>query len=548
MIQIRQTAVLLLVAALTFISCQDSNTISGPNVDVESSSITKSKAAISLNSQSSEQPVLLLDAGAHHVTAFYPQDGNYTSWADGKYPDRTNYGLYDDEVLDGSVLEFKSGSYTNCILNADGTTTCVGYLGEELSYDGAEGPALSFDVGYGQSCVINSNQEVVCAGNYIAGSSNWTTIYSDEIDSYFDFTGHAEWITMSDYAVCIKTENSEALRCRGWNVTEPEWDVEGTPTSNGEGHYAMCILTEEGNIDCMNNTYNDVGQTAGYYGGDAIAFDANFDQACYVIENGDIGCFGRNTHDGIMSLIGVNATTVSVSNNNDICYATSSGNINCNRSIPDEYASSNTAPIANAGSNISMEATGVETTFTLDGSSSTDADGDVLTYSWSNGATSAATSVNLGVGTHTFTLTVNDGTESSTDDVTITITDTTSPDLTFATQTNSLWPPNHKMVLVVSRISATDIVDGATDVDISVTSNEDANGRGDGNTDEDYDISANLDGTYDVYLRAERAGGGNGRVYTITLYTTDSAGNNSGDTIEVSVAGNQGNGKGKKKK
>ncbi len=547
MIKLRFSAVLVLVAAITFTSCQESNSISGPDVNNENSSVSKSKATTAFNSSNSTQPSVLLDAGAAHVTAYYPNEGNYASWSDGKYPDRSNYGLADHEILDGSIIDFKAGYYTNCFLNADGTTTCVGYLGDELSYNGSDGPAISFDVGYGQACVITAtNYEILCAGYYLTGSSNWNVIYSAEIDE--NYTGDPEWLTMSAYAVCIKTTDSTALKCMGWNVGEPEWHVQGTPTPNGEGSYAMCILTEEGNVDCMNNSYNEVGQTAGYYGGNAIAFDASFDQACYVKENGDIGCFGRNLFDGTMSIPGANAVTVSVSGNNDICYATANGDITCTRSIPNQGTPANTAPIADAGTDQTIEATGATTAVTLDGSASSDADGDALTYSWSNGATSAVTTADLGVGTHTFTLTVNDGTESSSDDITITITDTTSPDLIFTTETNSLWPPNHKMVLAVSGISASDIVDGATGVDITVSSNEDSNGNGDGNTDEDYEIVANLDGTYDVYVRAERAGNGNGRLYTISMQAMDSSGNTTGDTLEVSVAGNQGNGKAKKKK
>lgn len=212
----------------------------------------------------------------------------------------------------------------------------------------------------------------------------------------------------------------------------------------------------------------------------------------------------------------------------------------------------NTAPVADAGADQTFEATGPTSPVSLSGSG-TDANGDALTFSWSlNGnevATTADADFDLAPGTYVFTLTVDDGYGGTgSDDVTITITDTTAPDLTFTTQTNSLWPPNHKMVLVVSGISAYDIVDEATDVEIIVTSSEDANGNGDGNTDEDYDIVANADGSYDVYVRAERAGGGGGRIYTISFSTSDIAGNTSGDTVEVSVVGNQGNGKGGKKK
>ncbi len=201
----------------------------------------------------------------------------------------------------------------------------------------------------------------------------------------------------------------------------------------------------------------------------------------------------------------------------------------------------NTIPVADAGADQTLEATGATTTVTLNGSA-TDADGDALTYSWSNGATGASTSVDLAVGTHTFTMTVTDeqGATDS-DQVTVTITDTTAPVISFNQETNSLWPPNHKMVLVATGITASDIVDGITSVQVEVSSSEAANGKGDGNTDSDYEIRTNFDGSFDVYVRAERSGKGNsGRTYTITMTTGDVAGNSSTDSFQVSVAKSQG--------
>ncbi len=204
----------------------------------------------------------------------------------------------------------------------------------------------------------------------------------------------------------------------------------------------------------------------------------------------------------------------------------------------------NNAPVANAGADQTLEATGPATSVTLDGSGSTDADGDKLTYEWSNGSTDVSTNVNLGVGVHTFTLTVTDeqGATDS-DEVVITITDTTAPVLSFNQVTGNLWPPNHKMVLVATGISASDIVDGATEVTVTVSSNEASNGKGDGNTDSDYEIVMNPDGTQDVYVRSERSGKGNGRIYTISMSTSDVAGNGSSDSFDVHVAQSQGRGK-----
>jgi fibro-slime domain-containing protein len=85
----------------------------------------------------------------------------------------------------------------------------------------------------------------------------------------------------------------------------------------------------------------------------------------------------------------------------------------------------NNAPVANAGADQTVNATGQTTSVTLDGSGSSDPDGDNLTYSWSNGASGATPTVQLADGTHVITLTVSDGEKSDTDDVTITVVNTT---------------------------------------------------------------------------------------------------------------------------
>jgi len=95
----------------------------------------------------------------------------------------------------------------------------------------------------------------------------------------------------------------------------------------------------------------------------------------------------------------------------------------------------NAEPVANAGDDQVIEATGPTTSFTLDGTGSSDPDVDTLTYVWSeNGLTvgeEAIVELSRGCGTYIFTLTVTDpGGLTSTDDVSITIQDTTPPDLT----------------------------------------------------------------------------------------------------------------------
>lgn len=170
---------------------------------------------------------------------------------------------------------------------------------------------------------------------------------------------------------------------------------------------------------------------------------------------------------------------------------------------------------------------------TLDGSASSDLDGDPLDYTWSQlegttvalsdpyGATPTFTAPSVGPGGETlvFRLTVDDGYGgSASDEVEIFVQDTNDPpscDLAQASP-GTLWPPNHKMI-PVSISGVTDPNDQSVTITVlEVTQDEPVNGPGDGNTRPDAVIQG---GT--VLLRAEKAGGGNGRVYHITFEADD---------------------------
>jgi hypothetical protein len=118
----------------------------------------------------------------------------------------------------------------------------------------------------------------------------------------------------------------------------------------------------------------------------------------------------------------------------------------------------------------------------------------------------------------------------------VTVRDTRAPVFASLTATpNVLWPPNHKMVPVTVTASVADAVDPSPITRIlSVSSNEAANGSGDGNTDADWQIT----GPMTVNLRAERAGNGAGRVYTITVESRDRFGNASLRPVTVAVPHN----------
>jgi hypothetical protein len=142
----------------------------------------------------------------------------------------------------------------------------------------------------------------------------------------------------------------------------------------------------------------------------------------------------------------------------------------------------------------------------------------------------------LGTTTVTFTATDFSGNSASCS-MTVTVVDTTAPDITVTVSPDTLWPPNHKMVNIVATVTVDDICDAdPTVVLTSITSDEPDNdiGIGDGNTTNDIQAGIGTE-DYEFQLRAERAGTGDGRVYTITYTATDASGNEASADATVVV-------------
>jgi len=111
------------------------------------------------------------------------------------------------------------------------------------------------------------------------------------------------------------------------------------------------------------------------------------------------------------------------------------------------------------------------------------------------------------------------------------VIDDTPPTIDHGSATPStLWPPDHKMVLVRVDYDIFENCEGAFTV-LSVSGNEPSNGTGDGDTQSDWEIVDD----HHVYLRAERSGSGNGRLYTIRIIVQDPSGNSATREVVVSV-------------
>lgn len=115
---------------------------------------------------------------------------------------------------------------------------------------------------------------------------------------------------------------------------------------------------------------------------------------------------------------------------------------------------------------------------------------------------------------------------------TLVVVDTTPP--TIEPLRSEIWPPNHELhgVTAADCAGAVDACDPTLDVRFTeATSDEPADAEGDGSHEPDIVFaSAN-----DASVRAERQGGENGRVYTLSFFARDDSGNIAEGACRVSV-------------
>ncbi len=231
----------------------------------------------------------------------------------------------------------------------------------------------------------------------------------------------------------------------------------------------------------------------------------------------------------------------------------------------------NADPMANAGPDQVLECNSNDgQVVTLDGTTSSDPDvGDILSYHWDavditfDDPDSATPTATFFHGSTTVQLTVEDQCGGvSTTDLLIIIEDTTAPQIQAAlVDQQVLWPPNHNMIPIALDLLVSDLCTAPEDLLLSctVTSSEADDGQGDGSFTGDVDgqngymqevpvtLSYNATtGRWEglLQLRAERAGGGNGRKYSIRCLAMDESSNVTSATVCVTVPKSRGGGGG----
>jgi PKD domain len=180
---------------------------------------------------------------------------------------------------------------------------------------------------------------------------------------------------------------------------------------------------------------------------------------------------------------------------------------------------SNQPPTASAGPDVEVTASGCTAQVLLDGTGSSDPDGDPLTFQWSGDfgtVTGATPTVELPPGTYTVTLSVADGRGgTASDTVIVTVHPDAPPEIAGATATpNVLTPADHRMVPVTVSVDLTGGCASETTCRIvSVLSSEPSSGLGHGDLAPDWTIT----GPLTLLMRAEHGPRSLGRVYLVVV-------------------------------
>lgn len=364
--------------------------------------------------------------------------------------------------FDGTVMQFGANSYT-AIYHAPATPTDPGYW--------TAGPTLpGLGIADGPAVLLPNGNILFAASPLPIFNGVPTSFYETDgtnlflapgtpragVDNCFNIT-----MLVLPNGQVMETDSSNDIQIYTPNgAPQAAWrpTITSAPSIATPGHDYLISGTQ----------FNGLSQTNSY--GDDWSNASNY-PIVRITNNSTGHVFYCRTHDH--STMGVATGSTPVSTHFEVPAGTEAGASTIEvvaNGIPSATRAItvgvNTPPVADAGADQTIEATGPTTNFTLDGTGSSDADGDSLSYEWydsSNNLVGSTASLNLsgGLGVYTYTLKVSDGTDTDTDTVQITIQDTTPPAFgtiadVFATATSTAGA-----VVTFSSPIANDLVDGA---------------------------------------------------------------------------------------
>jgi PKD repeat protein len=246
------------------------------------------------------------------------------------------------------------------------------------------------------------------------------------------------------------------------------------------------------------------------------------------------------------SAMGAAPTAIFPVGNTTVTLTVSDGQFNASDMVNIVVLVDSTPPVVDAGPDVTVEQESYAGTQVVLNGTAIDDVSTRFNFTWSEDGMVLKTEANVtdtvliytfNLGTHVVTLDATDEAgNTGSGNVTVTVVDTTPPEIAVSVTPDSLWPPNHKYVLVEASVTAQDAGDPSPTITfVSITSNEPDNGKGDGNTINDIVIVDDF--TFE--FRAERSGNGEGRVYTITYQATDVSGNSAQASATITVNHNQ---------
>jgi uncharacterized repeat protein (TIGR01451 family) len=252
-----------------------------------------------------------------------------------------------------------------------------------------------------------------------------------------------------------------------------------------------------------------------------------------VISNATLG--NAMASDGCSASVTVTRMGVPAGNNfpvgtTIVTYTADDGHGHTKNAFQSVTVTDNTPPVISVPANINVNAPANSCSVNVNPGTATATDncpGVTVTGTRSD---SQALNAPYPVGTTTITWKATDAHGNiTTGTQTVKVNDATPPTIVLTSGTISLSPPNHSYhTFAVSAFvaSVSDSCDASVNINkvviSQVTSDEIENGNGDGNTSNDIVIAPDCK---TVQLRSEREGGGDGRVYTVTLKVKDSSGN-----------------------